>query len=481
MKKIWILVMTIIVSLSAFAKDIPLSVTQTEWGFEVSNLDAKGKRICKGGLVFEEQNDVFVILKTNNDNFSLEEFAHEFVYSYLSNTLVLTDTNLSTASKDKKNLYGPMSNYDSILVISSYGKIGECVAYSDGKNLQLKFSDNKGNAETKITRLIKTYISEKEKVEAERRAENARLAVENFAAKFKYHNNSYCYDITKDGDIEIKAYIGSEVDVLEIPEKIEGIPVTSIYSISSPCVISFQKVIIPKTIKIIHDEAFLGIKIKSLMFAENTSVSFIAIREKAFCNCEIESIKLPSQKNGYIYVGQRAFSGCNIKKLIYPKAFNFSGMVTAEEAGENSPWEKPYWHCSQGIFRGNQSIEEVVFEDGCEFVPALCFCRCKNLRKVTLPSSIVLIGRSAFYECDSLEEVIFDETKMKLNSFNRIRSDGKWWSDVSKHYIFPDMGAFYGCPLPLGTKSRLLKAGLKDRPFEKNTLPMDGLHQFFQD
>ena len=69
MKKFLLAFLFALTALSVFAKDIPLEVTETEWGFEISNLDAKGKRICKGFLDFEEQYNIFVVFKTNKVDF----------------------------------------------------------------------------------------------------------------------------------------------------------------------------------------------------------------------------------------------------------------------------------------------------------------------------------------------------------------------------------------------------------------------------
>jgi len=194
MKKIFGLSILLMMTFVVFAKDIPLQVTQTDWGFEISNLDAKGKRICKGFLNFQEQENVFIVFKTNKDSFSTEKLANEIVYNKTPSIIALNGEAFSAVAKDKKTqMYGPLLNYDSILVLTSAGKIEECSAYSDGKNLQLKFSGIKKDTETPLEQLIKACAEEKARIEAEKKAEEERLAMEE-AEKKKAIENNWVYD-----------------------------------------------------------------------------------------------------------------------------------------------------------------------------------------------------------------------------------------------------------------------------------------------
>ena len=188
MKRIIGLAIVLLSMFSASAKEIPLQVTETEWGWEISNLDAKGKRICKGFLDFQKEENVYVVFKTNNDIFSVEKLANEIVYNYMSNTVSLSGENFSLVNKNKKTqLYGPLLNYDSILVISSHGKIEDCSAYSDGKNLCLRTSVPNSNFETQASLLVKNYFEEKkaeeDRLAAEKKSEEDRLAAEQEAIR----------------------------------------------------------------------------------------------------------------------------------------------------------------------------------------------------------------------------------------------------------------------------------------------------------
>ncbi len=56
----------------AVAKEKPLDVTKTDWGLEVSNVNAKGKIICKDGIIFKNttniDNDIYILINVDDIN-----------------------------------------------------------------------------------------------------------------------------------------------------------------------------------------------------------------------------------------------------------------------------------------------------------------------------------------------------------------------------------------------------------------------------
>ena len=62
-------------------------------------------------------------------------------------------------------------------------------------------------------------------------------------------------------------------------------------------------------------------------------------------------------------------------------------------------------------FRGINTLETVVVEDGVTSIPDRCFDVCWNLKSVTLPRSITSIGGAAFGGCGSLNHLIFSSTE----------------------------------------------------------------------
>ena len=85
MKKIVFLAILLMMSVAVFAKGIPLQVTETEWGLEISNINQKGKIICKSGIKFENKSnvdaDIFILANVRGESFDTEEF-----YKNIENT-----------------------------------------------------------------------------------------------------------------------------------------------------------------------------------------------------------------------------------------------------------------------------------------------------------------------------------------------------------------------------------------------------------
>ena len=77
-------------------------------------------------------------------------------------------------------------------------------------------------------------------------------------------------------------------------------------------------------------------------------------------------------------------------------SISVEGLLEIQGTGEmtDCPWKEH-----------NEYIVEAIVYDGITSVSQYCFYECKNLKKVTLPQSVVKIGQQAFKLCESLEYV----------------------------------------------------------------------------
>ncbi len=140
MKKIVGLLIMLMMSFASFAKDIPLKVTENEWGFEISNIKSKEKKFCSGVLIqdydFQKyEKNICIVFKSKNDDFFFDSFAEEFAEScglaYTMNRVEFIQT---------KPSHVPLENIEKIYVIFTKGKFSSCSAFSDGQNLHLNIS-----------------------------------------------------------------------------------------------------------------------------------------------------------------------------------------------------------------------------------------------------------------------------------------------------------------------------------------------------
>ncbi|WP_022933005.1 leucine-rich repeat protein [Treponema bryantii] len=511
MKKNLSIIISLMMVLSCFAKEIPLQITETDFGLEISNFDSKGKRICKGDLNFDYTNEVYIIFKNKSDKFQLESLAHEIVYNNaLIKFLVLEGETFSNATLNKKTQkYGPLANYDSILVVSKDGKFLNYKAISDGKNLNLILSDFQKDETLELNKRVIQLTTEKERIEAEEKAEQERLAAERkaeeerLAAERKaeeerrayqkkiddlklsadkineylgysdvYKTDLYAYYMDKSGDLAIICYLGESVDTLVVPEKIEGIPVGTIYSLQSLNNAKFKNVTIPKSVTTISDNACVGLGIEKLNFGKDSKLSRIGVN--AFRYNEIHELNLPRKE---LTICFDAFSDNKIKKISVYKDWGFQ---------YHTPYNKfSLEYCitqEDNAFLKSDLLEEVIFEEGCTYIAPKCFAECHNLKKLSIPSTMRKFGAYAFNDCTSLSDIsfagipiadvdtledLYKKAKLQidpdedllglgaaLQSYTRLVTDP--WSAVK---------AFGNCPVGLKVKRTLLKMGLPENAF----------------
>lgn len=152
---------------------------------------------------------------------------------------------------------------------------------------------------------------------------------------------------------------------LNIPEKIDGLPVTVIgdYAFNSETLTS---VTIPKTVTTIKEFAFYGCKgLKSVTLPDSvTSIGYVA-----FARCEnLESVSL----------------GKNVK-TIEDSAFSFC-----------------------------KKLKKINIPDSVTAIPYGAFQNCESLESIVLPSSVSKIGEFAFSDCKKLNKITIENPKCEI-------------------------------------------------------------------
>lgn len=503
MKRFFGIVFALILLIPLFAKENSMQVTEIDSGVEISNLDAKGKRICKGFLCVEEKEDIFIILKNKEDSLSIKDLAYELFYnSSPLHVLTMEGSSFSRIGVDRKTkLYGPLSKVDSIIIVSIQGKIIDCSAIFDGKNITISIGEvsNEGSSLTEAIEELKVSKAEQEKLEAERKAEQERLAIERKAnaereekikkveqtildeiqyclsLKEVYKNELYAYTLTQDGTIAIVAYLGDSKDVLEIPKEIEGITVDRIIYMKSISKVSFNKIIIPKNIKLISARAFYNLGIEEIIFEENSLIQ--EIRQDAFRYNRLTKMNVPRKR---MNIGFDAFSDNRIKKVSIYKDWCFWY--------ESNRYDNKFIGASESLRSDVNSIiysdvlEEVVFEEGVTDICPRAFAGCKKLKKITIPSSMRNFGACAFLDCSSLSEIdingkpitsikdsVGDYKNIDIDDYFRAAISGSFKEIFNQYDIdrnpFSALYIFRNCKLDLKTKKILIDMGFPTDAF----------------
>lgn len=184
-------------------------------------------------------------------------------------------------------------------------------------------------------------------------------------------NFKYVYNI-EDKDIQIYEYIGKNPEV-NIPDKIDGSPVTAITRLAFEGCDFVTKITIPDTVKNVGDEAFCDTALYKDEKNWDNGVLYIGnVLVEAGDSLEGEY----TVKKGTSVIALYAFAGCeNLTKITIP------GTVK---------------YISESMFLGCKSLESAVLEEGVEDIDENAFKKCSKLENIKLPKSIKRVGMDAF-------------------------------------------------------------------------------------
>lgn len=193
--------------------------------------------------------------------------------------------------------------------------------------------------------------------------------------------SDFVYDMAPDGQgVMITSYKGKSTTVV-IPDTIEGLPVTQIggnedwalrvftHTINDSSKNTPYTITVPKSVKILGNKAFTGIKGKINIDLSNLT----SIGKEAFAESDLSgTIKISKNLK---FTGPEAFRKTKITAVIIEEGVTELG--------------------SFGIFRD-----------------------CPNLKSITLPSTLAELGGSVFNYCPALAEVIIPEgTKIEYGLY----------------------------------------------------------------
>ncbi len=254
-----------------------------------------------------------------------------------------------------------------------------------------------------------------------------------------------------DGEITI---IGAEniSENVEIPSKIDGIPVTKIGTRAFMGNNSIKTLKIPNSILEIEEGAFYlcknltevviekgehEIEFSSPIFSGSTNLKKITIPQNIIKLSAAELIECSSGKGGiwnFIY-------GLKIPTIIYGVRdsyihnFALENSFMFREISDTEQEEKP-----EGDYKYTISDEKVTIDrayvsgdikipDSIDGFPVVeigtgAFSELKNILSVEVPKSVIKIGYSAFSEC-SAETVVLNEGLVEIDDFAFFRSDVK--------------------------------------------------------
>ncbi|MGN0468669.1 MAG: leucine-rich repeat domain-containing protein, partial [Acutalibacteraceae bacterium] len=207
--------------------------------------------------------------------------------------------------------------------------------------------------------------------------------------------------------IERKAFFQSKIEEINIPEKLEYVGESAF----SGC-LNVKTPVDFLNLKTIGSNAFANSTVPKKVELSTTSVS-----NSAFENCS--SLTEVTFDDSIETIMENAFKNCknlnkvnNFEKI---KAF----FVYAFSGCEGLNFEK--FIVKNDVKYGSSSfsgvtIHEVEYEEGYTDTINYLFYGCKQLKKVTLPSTITTISIGTFKDCESLDDINIPESVKTIDS-----------------------------------------------------------------
>lgn len=208
---------------------------------------------------------------------------------------------------------------------------------------------------------------------------------------------------------------------INIPDKIEGYPVTKI-SDSAFYKCQSKSVVIPSSVRRIGDHAFASsTMLKSVIIPEGVSY----IGPSAFYYCVgLESIVIPTSVQS---IGDEAFKYCQNLASVYfysssaevgSWAFQYCDNLSGVYIDDINSW------CSITFYNGDSNplsyaknlyidkvlVKEVVIPVEVSIIKEYTFRSCENITSIVVSEGISSIGHMAFTGCINLENVVLPES-----------------------------------------------------------------------
>lgn len=273
--------------------------------------------------------------------------------------------------------------------------------------------------------------------------------------------SSLRYEVSDD-HIVITGCSAKEISVV-IPAEIEGLPVTIINSTSFAQHKLIKKIVIPDSVTLIGNHAFLESGLTSVKMSR--SVTFIA--SGAFKKCtELIDITFPDALQK---IGPDAFCGCkSLARVVLPASLKelddtsiFSHCTALTSVTFRSGVEvipNFTFFCDSALtevilpdtlkeirmsaFNKCTALEKITLPDSLKTIGINAFSECISLKEITIPASVTLIKEYAFSDCSSLESVIIENPECEIDDSRGTISNGTETVNDKRRFCFS--GTIYG-------------------------------------
>lgn len=183
---------------------------------------------------------------------------------------------------------------------------------------------------------------------------------------------------------------------------------------------------LPSSIKIIDKSAFRDCNRLSSINVERNNPYYSSLDGVLYSKDMSILIQFPRDKDakefsipfGVINIGEDAFSGSSLTKIVIPSsvttigkgAFSFSGLI-------NIFIPDSVITIGESAFYGCESLISIRVSNSCTSIQDSTFENCISLTDVTIPNGITSIGYSSFNSCSSLENITLPDSVTYIGDY----------------------------------------------------------------
>ncbi|HAJ97547.1 MAG TPA: hypothetical protein DCO72_07410 [Ruminococcus sp.] len=193
---------------------------------------------------------------------------------------------------------------------------------------------------------------------------------------------------------------------VEIPDEIDGLPVTSIGKMAFRWE-EFSTVILPDTLTTIEAGAFACCSnLTEIEFPE----SLTSIGNSAFASTGLKAVSIPETVTEF---GKNIFYDCaDLETAELPDNMTAipEELFQSCRSLQNFNFPEHLTTIEHGAFMGCFSLENIVIPETVTTLGNNCFSSCKNLKEVNIPDSVTEMGDGIFANCRNLKKITIPDT-----------------------------------------------------------------------
>lgn len=263
----------------------------------------------------------------------------------------------------------------------------------------------------------------------------------------------FTYEVAN-GAVTITGYTGGGGEVV-IPEKIEGLPVTTIGARAFMGA-RLVTLVIPGNVATVGDQAFQDCE---QLTSVTVSPGVQSIGNQSFYRCR--SLATLALGDSVQSIGNSAFSGCfAISELTIPDSvvaigeYAFTSCIGLQSVmiGEGLRG------FSTGLFAYCSGLKTLVIPESVERIGEYAFRECTDLLSVSIPDNVTHMGRWAFVGCSKLSSVQLGAGLTSLSDFVFSKCASLTQVAIPSGVIAIGREAFSGC---IGLRDVTLTTGFK--------------------